>query len=243
MQFNVGEPGRNGRFNLTYQAVGIYGWAMNEEPLIPSAADWSLSWCGHETIDTRQKILLAAFKEIHLYGYQSASIQNIINHAGVTKGALYHYFKSKHEMAIALLDEFHAEYVEHTFIQPMEGTDDPISVLIGTIYSLKDKMSDAQVAQGCPLDSLAQEMAPIDEQIQARVDKLYQYRLEKLVEAFERGQAAGKVKQEISAESIALMVTATLQGCMGLAKSARSAKVLTQCGKGLIHYLEALRAQ
>ena len=214
---------------------------MKMEPQIKQPSGWWLNWCSSEINNTRKKILLAAFKEIHLYGYQSASVQNIINQAGVTKGALYHHFKSKHEMALALLDEVHTEYVERTFIRHLEATDDPISVLIKTLMFQKDQMSDEDVALGCPLDSLAQEMAPIDVQIQNRVERLYQRKLEKLLEAFRRGQAAGNVKPEPCADSIALMVTASMQGCMGIAKSARSVKVLTRCGQGLIDYLEQLR--
>ncbi|NIQ76005.1 MAG: hypothetical protein GWO08_11400, partial [Gammaproteobacteria bacterium] len=62
-----------------------------------------------------------------------------------------------------------------------------------------------------------------------------------LVNAFRRGQLAGNVTRDVPAESIALMVTATLQGCMGIAKNMRSLDSLMQCGEGLIHYLESLR--
>jgi len=41
---------------------------------------------------TREKILDAAFHEIHRYGFQSASLANILERTGLTKGALYHHF-------------------------------------------------------------------------------------------------------------------------------------------------------
>jgi len=205
-------------------------------------ADGWLGWSIWDKQDTRQKILMAAFREIHRYGYQASSIQSIITQAGVTKGALYHHFESKHQMAVALIEEVHFEYVEHTFIRPMATTRDPISVLIDTLYSLEERMTDEMVALGCPLDSLAQEMAPVDQDIQQCIERLYQRKQRKLVEAFQRGQAAGTVKADIAAESIALLIMASLQGCMGIAKSARSVSVLIRCGTGLIHYLEQLRA-
>ena len=205
--------------------------------------NWWLSWFPGDIQSTRQKILLAAFKEIHLCGYQASSIQNIISQAGVTKGALYHHFKSKHEMVVALIDEVYAGYVENTFIKPLQDTDDPITVLIETLHAIKENMGDEDVTLGCPLDSLAQEMAPIDKTIQQKINQLYRRKQQMMVKAFQRGQAAGKVSQEASAESISLMIMATLQGCMGIAKSARSVKVLIQCGHGLIQYLEQLRVR
>ena len=62
-----------------------------------------------------------------------------------------------------------------------------------------------------------------------------------MVKAFERGQQAGTVTKDVTAESIAIMISATLHGCMAMAKSARSLELLMQCGEGLFHYLEQLR--
>lgn len=219
----------------------MYHKAMNLQRQTEISDRW-LSWFPAGGHSTRQKILMAAFIEIHRRGYQAASIQSIINQAGVTKGALYHHFDSKHDMVVALIDEVYARYVENSFVVPMEASDDPVSALIDILGSIGERMSDEDVTLGCPLDSLAQEMAPIDQLIQQKVNHLYHYKLEKMVTAFKRGQAAGKVKQDISAESIALMVMATLQGCMGIAKSDRSIETLKRCGEGLIHYLEQARA-
>ena len=186
---------------------------------------------------------MAAFSEIHLCGYQAASIQNIIDQAGVTKGALYHHFASKHELVVALIDEVYASYVETTFIRPMRETDDPVATLIDTLKSAGRRMSEQDVSLGCPLDSLAQEMAPIDPDIQKKVEILYQQKQLALLAAFKRGQKTGKIRKDISARSISLMFLATLQGCMGIAKSMRSIDAMTQCGDGLIHYLEQLYEQ
>jgi TetR/AcrR family transcriptional repressor of nem operon len=216
---------------------------MKLYPQVEHRDDWWLSWFDGDVQSTRQKLLLAAFREIHFYGYQAASIQNIINQAEVTKGAFYHHFKSKHDMVVALIDEVYTNYVENTFIKPIQDTDDPISALIQVLYGIREQMSDHDIVLGCPLDSLAQEMAPIDEEIQRRINTLYRYKLKKLTTAFRRGQVAGNVKRDVSADSIALFIMATLQGCMGIAKSARSVDVLTQCSEGLIHYLYQLRVE
>ncbi len=202
---------------------------------------WWLSWCQDPPENTRGKILFAAFREVHLNGFQAASIQNIIKSAGVTKGALYHYFASKDEIGYALLDEIFSKYIETTFIGPLAETQDPITTLIDHLKTTGAQMSEKDVALGCPLDHFSQEMAPIDNEFQKRINALYQKKQSALVSALKRGQLAGNVTSEVSAESIALMINATLQGCMGIAKNARSLATLMQCGEGLFHYLEQLR--
>ena len=213
--------------------------ALSDDP----ERGWWLSWYGEPPENTRDRILFAAFCEVHLNGFQATSIQDIIGGAGITKGALYHYFGSKDEIGYALLDEVFTRYIETTFIAPLGDTDDPVTTLTEHLLDSGRQMSDEDVALGCPLDHFADEMSPISTEFQRRIHGLYQRKRDALAAAFSRGQAAGNVTTHISAESIALFFQATLQGCMGLAKNARSLDTLIQCGECLLHYLEQLRPE
>jgi AcrR family transcriptional regulator len=53
---------------------------------------------------TRERLLQAAFREIHRSGFQSASIDTILAATNVTKGALYHHFESKEALGYAASD-------------------------------------------------------------------------------------------------------------------------------------------
>ncbi|MES2308852.1 MAG: TetR/AcrR family transcriptional regulator, partial [Verrucomicrobiota bacterium] len=55
--------------------------------------------------ETRARIVQSAFEEVHRHGYQGASISQIIERAGITKGALFHHFKNKQELGYAVIDE------------------------------------------------------------------------------------------------------------------------------------------
>ncbi|MFD8631951.1 ScbR family autoregulator-binding transcription factor [Streptomyces sp. NPDC059533] len=56
-------------------------------------------------VRTRQAILMAAAKIFEEYGYQAATISQILSEAGVTKGALYFHFQSKEDLAQGVLAE------------------------------------------------------------------------------------------------------------------------------------------
>ncbi|MFE5872739.1 ScbR family autoregulator-binding transcription factor [Streptomyces roseifaciens] len=56
-------------------------------------------------IHTRRLILEAAGEVFDEYGYESATIAEILGRAGVTKGALYFHFASKEELARGVLGE------------------------------------------------------------------------------------------------------------------------------------------
>jgi hypothetical protein len=60
-------------------------------------------------------------------------------------------------------------------------------------------------------------------------------------EAFKQGQRHGLVKQNVDPKNIAIMLVASLEGCIGMAKSAQSKNILYQCGQSIIDYLDGLR--
>lgn len=55
--------------------------------------------------ETRSRILTASGNLFSSHGYCGTSLDDIVTAAGITKGAFYHYFKSKEEICLALLDQ------------------------------------------------------------------------------------------------------------------------------------------
>ena len=53
---------------------------------------------------TRLQILLAAAREFARKPYTQVSLDDILAQAQVTKGAMYFHFRSKHELALAIID-------------------------------------------------------------------------------------------------------------------------------------------
>jgi TetR/AcrR family transcriptional regulator, cholesterol catabolism regulator len=57
-------------------------------------------------VETRERLLRAA---VHLYsakGFAGGSVQDVVDHAGVTKGAFYHHFESKAHLIMAIHNRF-----------------------------------------------------------------------------------------------------------------------------------------
>ena len=55
--------------------------------------------------NTRQNILDAARKLFNEYGYNSVSLRDIANDAGISKGNLTYHFSKKEEIMEALISE------------------------------------------------------------------------------------------------------------------------------------------
>jgi AcrR family transcriptional regulator len=59
--------------------------------------------------DKRQRILEAAAREFTAYGYEAASLNKILEEAGISKGAAYYYFDDKADLYTTTLLHYMAE--------------------------------------------------------------------------------------------------------------------------------------
>lgn len=73
---------------------------------------------------TRQRLLECAFDEIHKRGFRSASLDAILDKAGVTKGALYHHFPSKLALFESVFDRLQ-ESATRAIEKRIDTVDDP----------------------------------------------------------------------------------------------------------------------
>lgn len=191
---------------------------------------------------TRQLILQAAFNEIHTCGFQAASLTKILSTTGVTKGALYHYFPNKLTLGYAVVDELLTLQILDKWVKPLKNFDDPIKSMKQIMYQAGQDISSGDIECGCPLNNLAQEMAPVDEGFRSRIEAVYELWRKGIETAFKRGQDKGLVKKDINVSNVATMIIASLEGCMGLAKNAQSKELLFQCGQSVMDYLDSLKA-
>lgn len=191
-------------------------------------------------LDTRDKILFAAYKEIHYQGFQSASLSNILARTGVTKGALYHHFPNKTELGYAVIDEVISQHILMSFVEPMQTFENPIDGIIELIQSSGDAFSMTDIELGCPLTVLAQEMAPIDEGFRIRLIKIYDQWHQSLEDGFRRALENDQVRNDIDPETMAVTIVATMEGAINAAKVAQSLDKLYLCGAGLIQYLQLI---
>ena len=194
-----------------------------------------------KSAETRGKILMAAFEEIYQCGFQAASLNNILKNTNITKGALYHHFNNKMELGYAVVDEVIYTTLKANWIDPLTKSNDPISTIQKILAESGDQMTEEDVRLGCPLNNLSQEMSPINEGFRKRITTVYTEWQDAVEGACERGKAVGNIRKDADSKQLAVLFVATLEGCLGLAKTTQSLETLMQCGQGLIEQLELLR--
>ena len=192
--------------------------------------------------NTRRKILKAAFDEFYRNGFQGGSINQIVDRAGTTKGALFHHFSGKNDLGYAVVEEVIQPQMKKRWFDLLADSIDPIADLKRAFQEYrKDEIRSAMLLHGCPLNNLAQEMSPLDDGFRKRIDKVYASWRECLSKAFVRGIKAGKVRKGVSPNKVAAFVVAAQTGMIGTAKNAQSDELLTQAAQALFDYLDSLK--
>ena len=189
---------------------------------------------------TRERLLQAAFREIHRSGFQSASIDAILAAANVTKGALYYHFDSKETLGYAVIEEKIAKLTHDRWLVPMRNEGEPIDILIGVVRRIPARTQD--VRAGCPLLLLAQEMSPLDEQFRKRLERIFLDWQEGVATLLRKGQSQGTVRRDLKPDEAASFLVAMVEGYGTLAKNAQDAKVWEAGIRNIVGWLRSLRA-
>jgi TetR/AcrR family transcriptional repressor of nem operon len=190
---------------------------------------------------TRERLLQAAFREVHRSGFQSASIDTILAATNVTKGALYHHFGSKEALGYAVVEEKIAKLTRDRWLLPMLNKGQAIDILIDVVRKIPARPQD--VRAGCPLLLLSQEMSPLDEQFRKRLERIFLDWQEGVATLLRKGQAQGTVRRDLNANEAASFLVATVEGYGTLAKNAQDAKVWKVGIRNIVGWLKSLRAQ
>jgi AcrR family transcriptional regulator len=189
---------------------------------------------------TRDKILHSAFCEIHRQGFQAASIANILQDTGLTKGALYHHFPTKQALGLAVIDEVIKQRLEQLIFRPLRDSDKPVEALLDVIATINKKVPADFVMLGCPLNNLMQEMSALDQLFQQQLSGVLGIWQKTVEDALKRGQQQGEIRADVDYKAAALFVVSAWEGCIGVAKNMQSPKAFESCMKQLHIYVEGL---
>lgn len=190
---------------------------------------------------TRSMILHKAFELIYVKGYQTTSIDDIIATTQVTKGAFYYHFKTKDEMGLAIINEVLKPTLASSFIEPLQGEQDPLDAIYNLMDSLLMKNEFLKVEYGCPASNFTQEMTPWNSEFNKALNELTREWTEAITATIERGKKSGVIRKEVNAKQVTTFVLSGYWGIRNLGKLENSKKVYISYLKQLKIYLNSLK--
>lgn len=166
---------------------------------------------------TRADILNVARRLFSEHGYHRTGLSDIQAATGLTKGAFYHHFRSKEDVALAVLDAAEADYASQ-LIEPVMKKGTPaerIRAMFDRILALNGTPEWCNCRM---LVLLAAELTPAEPRLQARVREL-ENRLRELWQGLiEEARLAGQTREPVVPEVHARWITSTLLGMLVIRK-------------------------
>lgn len=168
---------------------------------------------------TRDSLMEAAFGLVRRQGLAATSVDEICAAAGVSKGAFFHYFKSKEELAAAAAGHWSAMTEGFFETAPYHLPEDPLERLLGYIDCRREMMEGDIAEFTCFAGTMAQEAWATSPAVAAATWDSMRRHGEKLVPDIEAAMAARGSSGGWSAQSLALHIVAVTQGAFILAKA------------------------
>lgn len=159
---------------------------------------------------TRGALLEAAARGLSRYGYSNLVLEAVAREAGYTRGALYHQFKDKEDLALAVVD-----WVDKTWWHEVgelaERQPDPVAALIAlarghTVFCRRDV---ARVMMALRVEFSGQDH-PVGREVQ-RISRALVKRCASLIEA---GRRNGSIPPGPPAKAVALAFLGAVEGAV-----------------------------
>jgi TetR/AcrR family transcriptional regulator, transcriptional repressor for nem operon len=189
---------------------------------------------------TRLSILEKAFELIYAHGYQATSVDDIIANTQVTKGAFYHHFKNKDEMGLAVINELMYSGIFKDAIQELSESNDPAKDIYKMMKELLMENPFFQVKYGCPAMNLVEEMSPVSNTFRKALLKLVSQWQDALESSIQHGKKSGKIRKDVHAKQVALLVMSGYGGIRNLGKLYNDKACYKSYLKELKYYLKSL---
>lgn len=175
---------------------------------------------------TREQILDAAGRLIHLRGFHNTSVDDILRESGVGKGNLYYYFKSKDELGYAALDRMVERIREEVLEKVFANGVDPWTRLERFLaYPVECAQREGGVG-GCPLGNLALEMSDIHEGFRRRLSDAFAQVRSKIEGTLEEARSQGTLRAETDIPRLAHFIIAGFEGAFMMGKLHRDAELV-----------------
>jgi TetR/AcrR family transcriptional repressor of nem operon len=187
---------------------------------------------------TRERIVGAAAELMSRHGVAGTTIEDIQEAAAVSTSQMYHYFADKGDLVAAVID-FQTDQVlavQRLGLERLECLDDLHrwrNIMVDVVRSLG-------CAGGCPIGSMANELAEIDPLARAQLARSFAQWENVIHDGLTVIAARGELPDSTDIDQVALAMLAAIQGGLLLSQVRRTTAPLEAAVDAMIDYLRTL---
>ncbi|MGZ5872342.1 MAG: TetR/AcrR family transcriptional regulator [Bradyrhizobium sp.] len=172
---------------------------------------------------TRSRIVEAAADLIYAHGVERTSLDDVMAASGVSKSQLYHYFADKDALVLEVIAR-QAERVLDAQRPHLEALDS-----LPALKAWRDafvRLNKVLQYRGCPLGSLASELASDSEPARKRLADSFSIWGDRIENGLAKMQQRGELSASADPHDLALALLGAVEGGLLLSKTTHSSRPL-----------------
>src|SRR5580692_7939493 len=190
---------------------------------------------------TRDRIVEAGLYLFWLQGYAATGMAEILSRAEANAGSFYHFFKTKEELLLAVL-EMYIQSLEPVVVQPVLGAiADPVERVFGILEFYRLNLLKTGCTYGCPIGRLALEIP----EEQFRVHKRLADNFDGWTAAVEKclEDARDRLPRDLNLATLSKFVLTVMEGGVMQSRAHRAIGPFDACVAHLRDYFQFLTTQ
>jgi TetR/AcrR family transcriptional repressor of nem operon len=188
----------------------------------------------------KERLLDAAVAVIRTKGYAASTVEDLCAAAGVTKGAFFHHFKSKQDLAVAAADHWSERAANLFAAAPYHRHADPLDRVLGYIDYRKTLLTGELPEFTCLVGTMVQETYESSLPIRDACARSIGGHSAAVEADIRKAMEKHRLTAPWTAASLALYTQAVLQGAFIIAKTKGNAWDAAACVDHLRRYVELL---
>jgi TetR/AcrR family transcriptional repressor of nem operon len=189
--------------------------------------------------NAKDKLIEASYELMLSKGYAATSVDDLCHKAGVSKGSFYHFFGTKEDLGLALLDDFFAKSKDRFLNGAFVSETDPIRKLF-TFLRQTEESAETLWSRGCLLGNFATELSQSHPVVRQKVSMILK-RVTGNIAAIFRPVGAMHPKEELlQADHLAELYVAIIEGAIILSRAHDDWSYLHRALLSFRAYLESI---
>jgi TetR/AcrR family transcriptional regulator, transcriptional repressor for nem operon len=164
--------------------------------------------------NTKDKLIDAAVSLFAVKGFNSTGIAEILAQVKVPKGSFYHYFKSKEDLGLAVIDHYGHILCEGLATSLATNPGTPLTRLHQYFTGVLAYFGEHFGRCNCLLGNLGQELALQSDAMRVAIYRHYQSVEAQIAACFEEAKQAGELAPSADAQLLARQLFAAWEGCL-----------------------------
>ena len=196
---------------------------------------------------TRERILDAAQAMVLDHGFSGVSVERLIQSLGLTKGAFFHHFKNRNDLARALIRRYAdkgMQFFADSVARARKLSDDPLQQLLIIIGLYEEMFADlTEPYPGCLLASYIYELQQFDAETRSIINEEFILSRSELSQLIREIMQKYPPRREVDPVSLADGFMSVFEGAFVLSKSLGEADLVIKQLRHYKAYIELLFSQ